>query len=227
MVGTPPSERGTNVPNHVVEEPRSDPEPVQILLHNMAVSPVSYSVHPSNEENAKLNPVLDTPSSVLGPSAPNHVQAVYRRGRGNVMLPDGQVLSIVRISDHRTRQENVKLSPVPSTVFGVLGLHGPHVPSRVAKDRRRRAECATTHPHSTVATNVQDTTPLKLYVKSNHVQSMVDGHNGTTGVLAVRAAAVENKSEPVSAATRHRNTAERHAQGQVRTHVLATRTSVR
>lgn len=226
MVDTPRSVRGTNAQNLVGAEPSSDLEPVRTLPPNTAVSPVSYSVHPSNEENAKLSPVLDTPNSVRGPSAPNPVQAVYRSERGNVMLLDGLVLSIARISDLHTRRENVKLSLVPSTECGVHGLHGANVPSRAAKDRRRRAEYATPHPHNMEGPSVQDTTPSKLSVRSNRVQFMVDGPSGMTGVLAVKAVAEENKFEPVSAATRHQNTAERHAQAWPQTHVHATRTSV-
>lgn len=226
MVVTPRSVRGTNAANHVGAEPSSDLEHVRTLPPNMAVSPVSYLVHQSNEENAKLNPVLDTLNSVHGPSAPNHVQAVYRSEQGNVMLLDGLVLSIARILGLHTRRENVKLSLVPSTVCGVHGLHGALVPSRAAKDRRQRAEYATRHPHNMEEPNVQATTPSKLCVRSNRVQFMVDGLSGTIGELAVKAVAEENKFEPVSAATRHQNTVERHAQAWPQTHVHATRTSV-
>jgi len=145
--------------------------------------------------------VLDTLSSDHGRNAPSPAQVVYRRGQGNVMLLDGQVLSIAHISDLPTKPANVKLNPAPSTDIGDRGHHGQLVPSHADEDRRRSRENAI-HPHHNMAEeNVQDTIRSKLYVRSNHVLSMEDGHNGMNGEHAARVVEVESNNEHVNAPT--------------------------
>lgn len=145
--------------------------------------------------------MLDTLNSDHGRNAPSPAQVVYRRGQGNVMLLDGQVLSIAHISDLPTKPANVKLNPAPSTDIGDRGHHGLLVPGRAEEDRRQSRENAILPHHNLAEENVQDTIPSKLYVRSNHVLFMEDGHNGMSGEHAARAVEVESNNEHVNAPT--------------------------
>jgi hypothetical protein len=214
MVDTQTSLYGTNAQRAAAEEPRSEPEHAQHPLPNMVVSPVASSAHQSNEENAKLNPAPDTPSSDLGLDAARDAQVVFKRERENATHLDGEELSTAHTLDHPTKPENAKPSRAPSTEGGVPGPHGAPVPNPVVKDREQRPESAITPHHSLVEDLVVDTITSRLPAMSNHAQFMEGGHNGTNGVLAARAVVVENKSEHVNAATQPPNMVAVNAQEQ-------------
>jgi len=199
MVVTLPSVCGTNVARVVEVAVRSAHERAPTLHLNMVDFHVLYSVLLWNEENVKLNPVLDTPSLDPGQSAPSPAQVAPRREQGNVMHLDGLVLSIAHISDPLTKLANVKPNRVLSTVTGDRGHHGPFVPSRVVRDQRQRAECATLHHPSMEVSSVQDTTPSKLCVRSNPVPFMEGGRSGTNGEPVPRVVGAANKNEHVNA----------------------------
>jgi len=212
MEVTQSSVNGTNARNHAEEELKSEPEPAPTPSLNTVDFHVWFSDLPSSEGNVKLNPVLDTPSLDLGLLAPNPAQVVSKNEQGNATHLDGLVLSTAPTSDPPTKPENAKPNPAPSTETGERGHHGPNVRNPVVKDPRQRAENATAHHHNMEDSNVQDTTPLKLYVRSNLVQFMEVGHSGLNMVLAVRPVVAENKYEHVSAPTPHPNTVVRHVQ---------------
>jgi len=212
MEVTQRSVNGTNVQNHAVGGLKSEPEPAPTQHPNTVENLVWFSALPWNEENAKLNLVPDTPSLDPGQHAPNHAQVVSKNEQENVTHLDGQVLSTARILDPHTKPESVRPNPAPSTVCGELGHPGPNAPNPVVKDRRRRAECATTPHHNMEATSVQDTTPSKLCVRSNPVLFMEVGLSGLSMELVVRAVVAENKFEHANARTPHPNTVARHAQ---------------
>lgn len=206
MVDTQTSVNGTNAQRVAAEEPRSEAERARNQLPNMVVSPVSCSGHQSNEENAKLNPAPDTPSSELGLNAASHAQVVSKGERENATHLDGKELSIAHTLDHPTKPESAKPSRAPSTETGVPGPLGAPAPNPVVKDRKQRAVFATLPLLSMADDLVADTITSRLPAMSKHAQFMEDGHNGTNGVLVVRSVVVENKSEHVNAATPPPNT---------------------
>jgi len=212
MEVTQRSVNGTNVQNHAVGELKSEPEPAPTPHPSTVENLVWFSALPSNEENAKLNHVLDTPSLDPGLHAPNHAQVVSKNEQENVTHLAGQVLSTARILDPHTKPESVRLNPAPSTVCGGPGHHGPNVPSPVVKDQRPKAECATTPHHNMEATSAQDTTPSKLCVRSNPVLFTEVGLSGLSMELVVRAVVEENKYEHANAPTPHPNTVAKLAQ---------------
>jgi len=164
MVDTLTSLYGTNAQRVAAVEPRSEPELAQHPLPNMVVSPVVSSAHQSNEGNAKLNPVPDTPSSDLGLDAARDAQVVFKRERENATHLDGEELSIAHTLVHPTKPENAKPSRAPSTEDGVPGPHGAPVPNPVVKDREQRPESATILRHNLVEDLVEDTITSRLHV---------------------------------------------------------------
>lgn len=212
MEVTQRSVNGTNVQNHVVGALKSEPEPAPTPHPNTVENLVWFLALPSNEENAKPSLVLDTLNSDPGPHAPNLAQVVSKSKQENVTLLAGQVLSTARILDPHTKPESARPNPAPSTVCGELGHPGPNAPNPVVKDRRPRAECATTPHHNMEGTSAQDTTPSKLCVRSNPAPFMEVGLSGPSMELAVRAVVAANKCEHANAPTPHPNTVARHAQ---------------